>query len=250
VHDTREVRRRIGYVFGGDRGLYDRLSGYDNLRYFADLYEIPWRTQRARITELLELVNLSGREHDRVEGYSRGMRQRLHIARGLLAKPSVLFLDEPSLGLDPEGARDLRVAVAALGEAGTTVILTTHYMAEADELCRRIAIIAGGRIVTVDAPGAIKQSTADLRVLEITSRQLPAEVLGIVRTLPGVIDARVEARDHVQLLSVRFAKDVEVQPRVMASLSGVVLDRVSEVTPSLEDAYLTILGRHSEGGEP
>src|SRR4051794_41464933 len=82
VKDAREVRRRIGYVFGGDRGLYDRLSGLDNLKYFAELYAVPGREQRTRISELLDLVGLNGRENERVEGYSRGMRQRLHIARG------------------------------------------------------------------------------------------------------------------------------------------------------------------------
>ena len=114
VADPREVRRRVGYVFGGDRGLYERLSGLDNLRYFAELYGVPAREQKARIGELLELVGLTGREKERVEGYSRGMRQRLHIARGLLHKPEVLFLDEPSIGIDPVGARELRTTVADL----------------------------------------------------------------------------------------------------------------------------------------
>src|SRR6266540_2387292 len=94
VKDPREVRKRIGYVFGGERGLYDRLSGMDNLRYFAELYAVPPREQKQRIGELLELVGLAGRENERVEGYSRGMRQRLHIARGLLHDPPVVFLDE------------------------------------------------------------------------------------------------------------------------------------------------------------
>ncbi len=107
VADPRAVRRRIGYVFGGDRGLYERLSALDNLRYFAELYAVPAREQRARIGELLELVGLSGRERERVEGFSRGMRQRLHIARGLLHDPDLLFLDEPSIGIDPVGAREL-----------------------------------------------------------------------------------------------------------------------------------------------
>src|SRR5881296_3222200 len=84
VRDAREVRKRIGYVFGGERGVYERLSGYDNLRYFAELYGVPPRLQRRRIEELLELVGLKGREHERAEGYSRGMKQRLHVARGLL----------------------------------------------------------------------------------------------------------------------------------------------------------------------
>ena len=93
VQDARRIRERIGYVFGGDRGLYERLSALDNLRYFAELYGVEPRTQRTRIHELLELVGLEGREKERVEGYSRGMRQRLHIARGLLHDPPVIFLD-------------------------------------------------------------------------------------------------------------------------------------------------------------
>ena len=108
VDDVREVRKRIGYVFGGDRGLYERLSALDNLRYFSELYGVGPREQKQRIPALLELVGLTGREGERVEGFSRGMRQRLHIARGLLHDPDVLFLDEPSIGIDPVGARELR----------------------------------------------------------------------------------------------------------------------------------------------
>jgi len=109
VEDAQWVRKRIGYVFGGDRGLYERLSALDNLRYFAELYGVDPHRQRARISELLELVGLEGREKERVEGYSRGMRQRLHIARGLLHDPSVVFLDEPTIGVDPvEAAQDDR----------------------------------------------------------------------------------------------------------------------------------------------
>src|SRR5919108_5878234 len=108
VRDARDVRRRIGYVFGGDRGAYERLSGLDNLRYFSELYGVPAKVQKRRIPELLELVGLTGRERERVETYSRGMRQRLHIARGLLHDPEVVFLDEPTIGLDPVGARELR----------------------------------------------------------------------------------------------------------------------------------------------
>src|SRR5574338_615009 len=132
IRDTTEVRQRIGYVFGGDRGLYDRVSALDNLRYFAELYGVDPAEQRNRIAALLELVGLTGREKEKVEGYSRGMRQRLHIARGLLHDPPVVFLDEPTIGVDPVGARDLRKTIASLTAAGKTVLLTTHYMFEAD----------------------------------------------------------------------------------------------------------------------
>src|SRR3954453_17430216 len=135
VKDAREVRKRIGYVFGGDRGLYERLSALDNLRYFAELYGVSGRRQRERIAEVLELVGLTGREKERVEGYSRGMRQRLHIARGILHNPPVVFLDAPTLGVPRVGSRELRQTISGLVHAGKTVLLTTHYMFEADTLC-------------------------------------------------------------------------------------------------------------------
>src|SRR3954453_20902628 len=159
VDDPREVRKRIGYVFGGDRGLYERLSARDNLRYFAELYGVSGKEQRARIDEVLELVGLKGRAQERAEGYSRGMRQRLHIARGILHDPEVVFLDEPTIGVDPVGARELRNTISDLIAGGKTVLLTTHYMFEADALCDRIAVIAQGRIVGEGTPTELKASS-------------------------------------------------------------------------------------------
>src|SRR5918911_2079961 len=157
VKDAREVRKRIGYVFGGERGLYERLSGIDNLRYFAELYGLTGKRQRARIEEVIELVGLTGRERERVEGYSRGMRQRLHIARGILHDPEVVFLDEPTIGVDPVGARELRATISELVAGGKTVLLTTHYMFEADALCDRIGVIAHGKIVAEGTPAQLKE---------------------------------------------------------------------------------------------
>src|ERR1700758_4429866 len=167
VKDAREVRKRIGYVFGGERGVYERLSGYDNLRYFAELYGVPPKLQKRRIEELLEQVGLKDREHERAEGYSRGMKQRLHVARGLLHDPEVLFLDEPTIGLDPVGARELRSTIASLTAAGKTVLLTTHYMFEADALCDRIAVISKGEIVAEGTPADLKRGVGQGSVLEV-----------------------------------------------------------------------------------
>src|SRR5918912_318497 len=166
VRDAQAVRRTIGYVFGGDRGAYERLSALDNLRYFSELYGVPPKVQKRRIPELLELVGLSGRERERVEGYSRGMRQRLHIARGLLHDPPVVVLDEPTIGLDPVGARELRATIADLAASGKTVLLTTHYMYEADALCNRIAVIAKGNIVATGTPSDLKAVIADRTIVE------------------------------------------------------------------------------------
>ncbi|MEU4626066.1 ABC transporter ATP-binding protein [Actinoplanes sp. NPDC023801] len=238
---TREVRRRIGYVFGGDRGLYDRLSALDNLRYFAELYGVPARDQKRRIAELLDLVRLAGRERERVEGYSRGMRQRLHIARGLLHSPEVLFLDEPSIGVDPVAARELRQTVANLAAAGTTVLLTTHYMAEADELCDRIAVIADGRIQALGTPAELRSRADGRRVVEVEAYGVPDNALAALRDLPGVRETAVETRGALQVLTVQSDAHVDVQGDVLRELAGIRLGRVDSREPTLEDAYVTIV---------
>ncbi len=242
VARPREVRRRVGYVFGGDRGLYERLSGLDNLRYFAELYAVPAREQRARIGELLELVGLTGRERERVEGYSRGMRQRLHIARGLLHRPEILFLDEPSIGIDPVGARELRQTVKALIEQGTTVLLTTHYMFEADELCDRIAVLAGGRIVAEGTPEQLKQKVSVGNVVEIEVFGLPDGVDQRIRALSGVRSLAVEERGPAQVLLVHAEPGSELTQSVLATLNGAQVGRVATRQPTLEDAYVELVG--------
>jgi len=244
VRQTREVRRHIGYVFGGDRGLYDRLSALDNLRYFAELYGVPPRGQRARISALLELVGLDGRERERVEGYSRGMRQRLHIARGLLHEPDVLFLDEPSIGVDPVAARELRRTVAGLAETGTTVLLTTHYMAEADELCDRIAVIAGGRIRALGTPAELKHHADGRRVLEVEAYGVPDARLAEIQDLPGVREVSVETVGAAQMLTVQSDAGTDMQSHVLGVLNGIRLGRVTARQPTLEDAYVSIVNAH------
>jgi ABC-2 type transport system ATP-binding protein len=242
VAQAREVRKRIGYVFGGDRGLYERLSARDNLRYFAELYGVSGKAQRARIDQVLELVGLKGREQERVEGYSRGMRQRLHIARGILHDPEVVFLDEPTIGVDPVGARELRQTIADLISAGKTVLLTTHYMFEADALCDRIAVIAKGEIVGEGTPAALKAGVAEGRVTEIEVFGADDQTLSRVRALEGVTAVTVEERDQRQLLVVQSAADRELTAPLLAQLDGLEVGRVTSREPTLEDAYVALVG--------
>ena len=241
VRQSREVRKRIGYVFGGDRGLYDRLSGLDNLRYFAELYGVPPREQKHRIAELLDLVGLSGREAERVEGYSRGMRQRLHVARGLLHDPPVVFLDEPTIGVDPVGARELRATMATLVSAGKTVLLTTHYMFEADALCDRIAVIAKGQIVAEGSPSALKAMVTDGVVVELEAYDPPADGANALRRVPGVVRVTVEERDQAQLFVVQAAAGFAGTPELIAALGDARLTRVATREPTLEDAYVALV---------
>ena len=242
VENAREVRKRIGYVFGGDRGLYERLSAYDNLRYFAELYGVSGQKQRARIDEVLELVGLAGREKERVEGYSRGMRQRLHIARGILHDPEVVFLDEPTIGVDPVGARGLRQTIADLVAAGKTVLLTTHYMFEADALCDRIAVIAKGEIVGEGTPAELKARVVEGRVTEIEVFGADQVTVERVRALGGVTAVAVENRDQKQILVVQATGERELTAPILAVLNGVEVGRVSSREPTLEDAYVALVG--------
>src|SRR5436190_18474918 len=241
VRQAREVRKRIGYVFGGERGVYERLSGYDNLRYVAELYGVPAREQKARIEGLLELVGLKDREHERAEGYSRGMKQRLHVARGLLHDPEVLFLDEPTIGLDPVGARELRATIASLTGAGKTILLTTHYMFEADALCDRIAVISKGEIVADGTPQALKAGVGEGTVVEVEVYGIEDAAVEQVRALEGVSSVGVEARDQKQVLVVQTLPGRELVHAILGHLDGSAVGRVSSREPTLEDAYVALV---------
>jgi ABC-2 type transport system ATP-binding protein len=176
VHERTELKRRIGVVFEY-QNLYERMSAVENLNFIADLYG----ASRRRVEEVLEQVGLAGRAREPIKRYSNGMKQRLLIARALIPQPNVLFLDEPTRGLDPAMARDVRNIIAGLAHDGTTVFLTTHYMEEADRLCARVAILDRGRIVAMDAPAAIKaahggpQGTLEDAFLKLTGSPMPAE---------------------------------------------------------------------------
>jgi ABC-2 type transport system ATP-binding protein len=243
VKDAREVRRRIGYVFGGERGVYERLSGYDNLRYFAELYGVPPKEIHPRIDYLLDLVGLKGREQERTEGYSRGMKQRLHIARGLLHDPPVVFLDEPTIGLDPVGARELRATIASLADAGKTILLTTHYMFEADALCDRIAVINRGEIVAHGTPAELKRDVAEGTVVEVEVFGVPDGTVDRVRDLNGVTSVSIEEREQAQLLIVQTQPEVELTQSILGTLDGASVGRISRREPTLEDAYVTLVAK-------
>jgi ABC-2 type transport system ATP-binding protein len=151
VRERHKIHPLIGVVFEY-QNLYARLSGRENLTIFADLFGITHQ----RVDELLELVDLKSRGKDKVKKYSNGMKQRLLIARALINQPSVLFLDEPSRGLDPVSAKEIRETIDRLADTGTTVFLTTHYMQEADDLCDRVAFISHGKIISQDTPQNLK----------------------------------------------------------------------------------------------
>ena len=242
VKQAGEVRKRIGFIFGGERGLYWRLSGTDNLRYFASLYGVDPAVSAKRIPYLLELVGLTGRGNEKVGGYSRGMKQRLHVARTLLHDTEILFLDEPTIGLDPVGARDFRQVILNLQSQNKTILLTTHYMFEADMLCNRIAVINHGKIIALDTPTGLKRHVSDLSVVEVETFGAAAEAVEKVRALPFVDSLSVEDREQKQMLMVQTQRGAEAVPDVLAALEGQKLGRVVVREPTLEDAYVRLVG--------
>lgn len=176
-----QVKPLINLVFE-DQNLYERMTGQDNLSFFASLYGAP----KARVSELLDRVELdAGARKRKVKTYSSGMKQRLLIARALINNPRILFLDEPTRGLDPSSARELRQIVRQMSEQGTTVVLTTHYMEEADELCGRVAFLASGKIVALDTPTELK-----LRYGTQSARLLLKDRSEVVVDLASPDDAR------------------------------------------------------------
>ena len=242
VDQAEDVRKIIGFIFGGERGLYWRLSGIDNLRYFASLYGIAPDVSKKRIEYLLDLVGLNGRGDENVGGYSRGMKQRLHVARTLLHDPDILFLDEPTLGLDPVGAREFRQVILNLQSEKKTILLTTHYMFEADALCDRIGVINHGRIIALDTPGGLKSHVKDLNVIEVETFGLSERILEKIRALAFVDALSVEEHEQKQAILIQTERGAEAVPEIMAAVEGQRVGRVVVREPTLEDAYVRLVG--------
>jgi ABC-2 type transport system ATP-binding protein len=235
-----KVRSSIGIVFQAPSSD-DMLSGYENLQLHSMLYSIPRHTRKQRIEEVLNLVGLSERRHDQVKTYSGGMRRRLEIARGLLHKPKVMFLDEPTLGLDPSSRETMWKYIQRLvREEKMTVILTTHYMEEADILCDRIGIIDKGRIVALDTPKGLKAGLGG-DIIRIKTHNNPDKIsqLDFVH--------KVEQNDGFLVLSVNDAK------RDLPMLLRHIEAEIAEFTsPTLNDVFIHLTGRNikeePEGG--
>jgi len=235
VGEEKELRSKINFVYGGERSLYWRITARENLEYFSDLYNIDKRTKRKRIPELLELVGLQDRADERVENFSKGMKQRLQIARSLVNDPEILFLDEPTIGLDPIGARDLRKIVKDLASLNKTVLITTHYMYEADEICDRVAIVNKGKLAAMDTPANLKKITENTSVIELQLAQKDDSFIRKLHTLDFVEAVNMENEQEIYL----HCKQPNL---VYPSLFSLIADRqvlnISTRNASLEDVYI------------
>jgi ABC-2 type transport system ATP-binding protein len=238
VKDTDKIRPRIGFTFGGNKGLYGRLSALDNLKYFAELYKLDPETIEKRIKEMLEVVGLTGREKDRVETFSSGMQQRLHLARAMLHDPDLIFLDEPTVGIDPIGSREIRALVKELVGRGKTILLTTHYMYEAEELCDRIAVVNHGQIVALDTPSALKMRASTDSVIVIHTRTENSALRHELDNLQSDITRVSNSNDTIAL-------QTRNPGRILDSLANLlqrqIISNIEVRNATLEDVYVQII---------
>lgn len=237
VREAKRVRHDIGIVLGGERGLYWNLTGRQNLEYWAALYKVPRQVAAARVARLLDRVGLSERADDLVESYYRGMKQRLHLARGLIGDARVLFFDEPTIGMDPVASRDFRALVKELKDEGRTILLTTHDMTEAEALCDRAALIDHGSLLAVETPRTLSELVSQHERIDFESDD--AVFIESLRAMPGITDiSRLSDPDTHRVV----LRDGAVVGDVLSALvcAGVTSLRTSR--PSLEEVYLALIG--------
>jgi ABC-2 type transport system ATP-binding protein len=242
LHDATKVRESIGVVFQAPSSD-DILTGYENLKIHALLYGIPRGTREKRISEVLKLVGLEGRKNDQVKKYSGGMRRRLEIARGLLHHPKVLFLDEPTLGLDPQSRESMWTYIKEIvTEEKVTIILTTHYMEEADMLCDRIGFISNGKIIALNSPSNLKHELGGDIVKMNFTREIPS--------------AETFTRfDFVHKVEFEGNTVIVYMDEVNSNMHGLIKDlrgvqTIEYKKPTLNDVFLRLSGDSLSGDSP
>ena len=241
--ESEAIKARIGYM-SQKFSLYSDLTVQENLQFYADVYGIRRGERAARIAELIALAGLTGRERELTSNLSGGWKQRLALASAIIHRPRMLFLDEPTGGVDPEARRSFWELIYELAQGGVTVFVTTHYMDEAEH-CNRIALMHSGKLVALDTPSGLKQGTIDGEVLEIEGTPQD-EARALVAALPGVLEvaphgARLHAIVDDAVLRGKAALDA-------LRAGGIADARVERIDPSLEDVFVALLGRTGRVG--
>jgi ABC-2 type transport system ATP-binding protein len=248
AREAQEVRRRISMVSGGETSGYGLLTVEENLWMFARFYGLDNATARQRIGEMLEVVGLTDRKRTKISDLSTGLRQKMNFVRGFVTDPNVVFLDEPTLGLDVGAAREVRGFIRQwmAEHPGRTILLTTHYMAEADELCDRLAIIDRGRLLALDTPLSLKRRLQREAIFNLKVGPLgplPSKE-AMIEAVPGVRQVTVgEQNGHTDLSLILEAEDA--LPGVLAHLTGrgSHLIALEKREPTLEDVFVDLVGR-------
>ncbi|MGA7368012.1 MAG: ATP-binding cassette domain-containing protein [Nitrososphaeraceae archaeon] len=247
IKNPSEVRSSIGIVFQAPSSD-DMLTGYENLKLHSLLYAVPKELREKRISEVLELVSLTNRKDDQVKKYSGGMRRRLEIARGLLHKPTVIFLDEPTLGLDPSSREVMWKYINRLvKDEKITLILTTHYMEEADFLCDRIGIIDKGMIIALDSPTQLKERLGgEVIEMELTNKHVDKENIDrLLKQCDFVRKVELDAKKGNLLIYVDDAShNLPAILKILDNTNNTEIESVELRSPTLNDVFLKFAQRH------
>lgn len=240
IHDDiKAIRRKINLISGGERSLYWRLTGKENLEYFGRLYDIPEYELKEEIEKIFKLVELEEYKDIPVEKYSKGMKQRLQIARGLINNPDYIFLDEPTLGLDIVIAKELRSYIRKLAELGKGIVLTTHYIQEAEELCDYIYIINDGKIVAEGTPETIKKQYNKQKIWRVSVSELP-ELL-CQKLVEFSDDDNIEFQKEENTLTIKtYDGDISEYVKIICLCGGEIIN-ISALEQTLEDALYKIM---------
>jgi ABC-2 type transport system ATP-binding protein len=246
TRDFGRIRHRLAYVPNDERTHYWRLSGRQNLEFYGSLYEVPRHRLKARVTELLELVGITERADEIVAKYSTGMRQRLALARGLIAEPRIMLLDEPTRSLDPVGARHMRsfIKEELIRKQGVTVLIATHDMEEATYLCDQVAIIDAGRIRFMDYVDNLRSLVRSHNRVQLRVIGLPEQALSALRRMPEVIDLKWQSPNGIPafVLELSVADPNIAMPRILEKLAandcGVL--EASQQRPGLGDVLVAL----------
>ncbi len=248
VSDPQKARQDLGVMLTGDRTLYWKLSGRENLEYFAALYHMNRQSAKQRIEYLLKLVGLDERQNTLVENYSTGMRIRLSFAKAILHEAPVILLDEPTMSLDPQSARLIREIIQGLRNEGHSILLTTHYMEEADQLSDRVAVIDHGKIIALAPPAELKETVLKSEVIEIEAQNINPHVVEKIRGIPTVSEVVSSIDDAASLkgiIKIHASNGKQVIPEMLGVLvkGGVEVSNVKIATPTLEDVFISLTGR-------
>jgi ABC-2 type transport system ATP-binding protein len=248
VKQSNEVRHRINMVSGGETSGYGLLTVRENLWMFSQFYGVTWGDADARIKEMLKIVELEDKANTRISALSTGQRQRMNFCRGFITDPKVIFLDEPTLGLDVNAARIVRDFTRDWMQKhpDRTVLLTTHYMAEADELCDRIAIIDHGKVLACDTPANLKRTLQKQPVFEISASGINDRSIEAFARVPGVVRVNGEPDESGSVYNLKFIlEDESAIGGVISSLAeqnGRIVG-LQKNEPTLEDVFLKLVGR-------
>jgi ABC-2 type transport system ATP-binding protein len=258
IKEADKVRPRINMVSGGEASGYGLLTVRENLWMFAQFYGIPSAQANQRIKDLLKIVGMADRLNSKSSDLSTGLRQKMNIVRGFLTDPDVLFLDEPTLGLDVGASREVRRFIRQWvdDDPTRTILLTTHYMVEADELCDRVAIINQGRVLACDTPAALKKRLQSEAIFRLEVTPLNGFRVDQLETLPGVRKITHQLQDSSSVLEFILAQDDALASVVnQMTHNNIHILNLQKHEPTLEDVFVDLVGRsieevESETGDP